>query len=425
MTWIAPGYLIWGSVAVLAIAALHLFARRRPPSQELPTARFVPDRALRITSRGIAPSDVLLFLARALAVVAIATAFASPLVRRARARVGRVVVVDRSRAVANIAELRDSVRSVLREGDALVTFDSAAHAAAAADADSIGVSDARGSLTAAMTGASRVAGTRADRADSLELVIVSPLLAEEIDEATPVARHAWSGRARLVRVRARGSDTASYSLDVEPGDDALLASLRLRGVRAAGASVRVRRARPSVADSVWARERGRVLVHWPRSDDRATAWLRRDRVDTVGGVAAGGAVVVAPLLRAWNLAGAGRVTARWVDGEPAAVEHDAGNGCIRDVGIDVDAASDAPLRPEFRRLTTALLAPCGGASAFDARPATDTLVSSLVGAGRLASADAFTAPGRHSPWTAWLLAAALALLALEWALRREPRGAST
>ena len=425
MTWLAPGYLVWGGIAVAAVAALHLLARRRPPAEDLPTARFVPSRALHVTSRGIAPSDALLFVVRALALIAIATAFAAPLVRRARSRVQRVIVVDESRAAASAAELRDSVRGVLREGDVIVSFDSAARSVTPPLVDSIATTNARGSHTAALVAAARAAGTLAATADSLELVVVSPLVAEEADDATSLARDAWPGRARLVRVRARGADTVIRSLDVEAGDDALLASMRLGGARGVSSPVRVRRAQPSAADSAWAREGNHVLVHWPRSGDATNAWARRARLDTVTGAASGDAVVVAPLLRAWTLDDtAGRVVARWVDGEPAAVEHARDGGCIRDVAIDVDPASDAPLRPEFRRLTTALLAPCTGAGAFDARPASDSMLARLAGAGRLASTDDFrSASGERSPWTSWLLAAALALLALEWAARRERRGA--
>lgn len=425
MTWLAPGYLFWGGVAVVAVAALHLLARRRPPAEDLPTARFVPSRALHVTSRGIAPSDALLFVIRALALIAIAAAFAAPLVRRARSRVQRVIVVDESRAVASAAELRDSVRAVLREGDVVVSFDSAARTVTPPRVDSIARTDSRGSLSAAFVAAARAAGALATTADSLELVVVSPLVAEEADAATSLTRDAWPGRARLVSVRARAADTAIRSLDVEAADDALLASMRLGGAREVSAALRVRRAQPSGADSAWAGERNHVLVHWPRSGDATIAWRRRARLDTVAGAASGDAVVVAPLLRAWALdEKAGRVVARWVDGEPAAVEHARGGGCIRDVAIDVDPASDAPLRPEFRRLTTALLAPCFGAGVLDARPAADSMLARLAGVGRLASTDDFrSASGERSPWTSWLFGAALALLALEWAARRERRGA--
>src|SRR4051812_970690 len=145
MSWLAPGFLAWGAAAVLLLGALHLLARRRPPAEDLPTARFVPTRALRITSRGIAPSDALLFVVRALALVAIASAFAGPLVRREHGVVRRVIVVDRSRAVASERDVRDSARTLIRDGDVLVAFDSAAQVITLRDLDTLRATDARGS----------------------------------------------------------------------------------------------------------------------------------------------------------------------------------------------------------------------------------------------------------------------------------------
>jgi len=418
MSWLAPVFLVWGTAAVAVLAALHLLARRRPPPEELPTAQFVSARALRLTSRGLAPSDALLFVIRALALVAIASAFAAPLVTRSKARVRRVVLVDVSRAVARLSEVRDSVRAILQEGDALVSFDSAARRVTSVD--SLSTRDALGSLSSGLIAASRAAATLADRADSLELVVVTPLLDEELDEAIPVARASWAGRARLVRVASSSRDTTAHSIDIEAGDDPLLAALRLRGPASVGATLRVRRSAPNAADSAWARSTGHVLVHWPRIADVTARWPGRDRVDTVGGVVAGRTVVVAPFVREWTLDG--RVVARWIDGEAAAVEHTVGAGCIRDVGIGVNPASDIPLRPEFARLTTVLLAPCGGIR--EARPASDSVVAGIVGGGPLATSESFRSTSRRrSPWTPWLLAAAFLLLALEWGLRRERREA--
>ena len=419
MSWLAPGFLAWGAVGVLLLGALHLLARRTPPAEDLPTARFVPARALRITSRGIAPSDALLFLLRALAIVAIASAYAGPLVRRQRGVVRRVVVVDHSRAVGSESDVRDSARAVFRNGDALVAFDSAARPISAPALDSLGRSEARGSLSAALVAATRVATSLSSSADSLELVIVSPLAKETTDDATLLTRDAWPGRARLVRVASLKPDTLEGVLEVESGDDPLLAALSLRGGRARGAAVRVRRAAPTVADTVWARGVGHVLVHWPDATAHAApSWTRRAREDTIGGVVAGETVVVAPFLRAWSLEG--RAVARWADGEPAAVEHATGNGCVRDVSIAFDDASDIPLRPEFVRLTTELLAPCGGARDLDVAP--DSMISRLSGRGPLASAEAFRGRSvRRPPWIVWLLAAVVVLLLLEWALRRDRR----
>jgi aerotolerance regulator-like protein len=416
MSWLAPSFLAWDAVALAVLAALHLLARRRPPPEHFPTARFVPARALRLTARGIAPSDLLLFLVRALALVAIASAFAGPLVRHPHASVRRVVVADVSRAVAQLRETRDSVRLALRDGDVLLLFDSTARVAAGPQLDSLTTAMVRGSLSTALLAASRAASSLAASADSLDLVIVSPLVEEELDDATLLTRDAWPGRARLVRVAA-SRDTLSHALEVEAGDEPLLAAFRLRGPRGAAAAVRVRRSVPNGADSGWAHLAGHVLVHWPRTSlvDTNAGWRRRARVDIVGGVEAGSAVVVAPLVRRWQLDG--RIVARWVDGEAAAVEHSVGEGCIRDVGIGIDPASDAPLRPEFSRLASALLAPCGGRRSWRAAP--DSVLTRLAGVGALAPAQSFGhGAAARSPWTLWLVVAAFSLLLLEWAVRR-------
>jgi hypothetical protein len=420
MTWLAPGFLAWGGAALVILGALHFLARRTPPAEDLPTARFVPARALRITSRGIAPSDALLFLVRALALIAIASAFAGPLVRRARGVVRRVVVVDQSRAIANDLEVRDSARTLVRDGDALVAFDRIARRTTVRALDSLSRRDTRGSLSAALVAATRAAATLSSRADSVELVLVSPLARETIDDATLLARSAWPGRIRVVRVASRAPDTLAHAIDVESADDPLLASVRLRAGRTMGAAVRLRRADPNGADSTWASGAGHVLVHWPAATAHvlSPAWNRRARSDTIGAVVAGETVVVAPFLRAWSFTG-GEV-ARWADGEPAAVEHATGDGCVRDIGIAFDATSDIPLRPEFARLMSELLAPCGGTR--DARPSADSIVARIAGGGPLASAESFRAPTDvQTPWTPWLLAAAALLLLMDSVLRRDRR----
>ena len=120
----------------------------------------------------------------------------------------------------------------------------------------------------------------------------------------------------------------------------------------------------------------------------------------------------------WTLTGS--TVARWADGEPAAVEHRVGNGCIRDVGVLLDDASDVTLRTPFRAFARALVAPCGGVR--DTRPPDDATLHALAGRGGLAPAEAFRAGiMTSSRWTPWLLLVSAMLLIAEWAVRKSER----
>ena len=437
MSWLAPAAWILGGVALAALVAAHLLSRQRPEPRVLPTARFVPERALRVTSRGIALSDVLLLLLRGAAVLALVAAFAGPVFARSRGRVARVLALDRSRVVASASGAADSARAYLRDGDALVTFDSAAvvtTAGARGALDSLAIAGARGSLSAALAAAMREGARLAREADSVRLVIVSPLAAEEMDAATSRLRAAWPGRIELVRVVPVPDDSLSpgalelqgVSGGSDPDADGIIAGLRLAALRPRGGTVRVRRSAPDARDSLWARERGHVLVHWPALDASPVGWRARESVDTVGAVAmVGGArAVVAPVVRRWRLSGA--VVARFADGEPAIVDHSVGEGCVRDVAIGIDPVSDLPLRPEFRTIAAAIARPCGGVPTSEATPVSSSMLAVLAGDGPLATAAALRSGGAgsrpaesRSAFQAPLLALALILLGAEWWARRE------
>jgi hypothetical protein len=333
----------------------------------------------------------------------------------------RVVPLDRSRAVASAREVADSARALLREGDVVIAFDTGATLVPVMRAtDSVPLSSAPGSLSTALAAAIGIATRAADRADSIELVLVSPFAADEADDATPRIREtAWPGRIRLVRVGA--APVLPFNGGVEsaaPLDDPVGAAIALGGLRASDGSVRLTRATPSPADSAWARTAGHVLVHWPAGPD--AAFTRRAVADTVGGVVAGDAVFVARLARPWVVEG--HTIARWVDGEAAAVEREHGDGCIRDVAIPLDAASDVTLRPAFHRFLGALLAPCGGARSGLAL--TNDALSRLRGAGALATASSLGPSRQASSWTPWLLALGALLLIAELGARRVRASAS-
>jgi hypothetical protein len=129
--------------------------------------------------------------------------------------------------------------------------------------------------------------------------------------------------------------------------------------------------------------------------------------------------VVFPFERRWRADPgdtSATVLARWIDGEPAAVEHRLGAGCVRSVAIAVPARGDLILRPDFARLLGYLAAPCGFASRRSVGPPDPVM---LAGRGPLASNATLPAPEViEAPLVPWLLAAALLLALLELRIRR-------
>jgi hypothetical protein len=420
MSFLLPSALAIGGVALVAVIAAHFITRSQPRPEALPTARFVPDRPLRARSRTIALDDVLLLLLRGLALGALTAAVAAPVRSATRGQVRRIIALDRSRAVANLGEVRDSVRGLARAGDLVVAFDTSASLVSSRGLDSLDNRGNRppGSLSTALAASIGIAARSATEADSIEIVLVSALARDEADDATLRIRGSWPGRLRLVRVRA--AEPGAFDGRVEtsaPADDPIVAALALNALRASTGSIRVLRTEPTATDSGWSKEAGHVLIHWPVTPADAR-WTRRASVDSVGGVV-GSSTLVAWLPRIWalNETNARRV-ARWIDGEPAAVERDLGSGCIRDVAILLDPASDLTLRPAFRRFIQSLLVPCGGR--LDAALLTGDALIGLAGTGPLA-AVARVRDRREitSPWTTWLLLAGSLLLILELGLRRQ------
>jgi hypothetical protein len=475
MTFLAPGWIFVGVGGALALVALHLLALGRPAPLVLPTARFVPLRAARARRLARRPTDLLLLAARAGAVLLGALALARPTRTPTRRPVARVIVADR----AGVPAVRDSVRALAARGiagagDLLVGFDASARtplalgATAAARDSSIDAAlgpdsapVAAGSLSAALAAARRAAPRLREAADSLELVIVSPLTTAEVDAATAAVRAVWTGRARVVRVatdaRAAGADAGAPVRVVwrrgAPEDDALAAAVALEsGSRARDRSypgglpplrpgshdadstsssfprttaptqrapVLVVRDGATAADSALARDSAAVLVDWP-ADGVPNGWRRRARVDTAGAVAAAAAAFVAPLPRRaeWPTEPRAdtRVVARWADGAPAAVERPLGAGCVRAVAVPVPQVGDAALRAPFRALLAELTAPCAHRAA--GAPLDAPAARALAGSGPLLATRALgAAPAPTDPLARWLLAGALALLVAELPLR--------
>lgn len=421
MSWLLPSALAIGAIAAAVVVALHFIARSRPLAEPLPTARFIPHRPIHARTRSIALTDIMLLLVRVAALLVLAAAIAGPVFAGARNRVARVIVADRSRDVASIQEVRDTIGALLRAGDVVIAFDS--DAAPIARLDSLKQVDARGSLSAGLASAVRAGASLATRADSVELIIVSPVTTSEVDDATSRIRAAWPGRARVIRTQAVRAtpNVLPRVVTSATSDDPVAAGLSLMGVTGLGsigaAEIHLVRARVSATDSAWAREPGHLLIHWPSVDDNSR-WAKRASIDAIGAVASSGGVMVGRFPRLWLLDG--RVVARWADGEPAAVEHATGAGCIRDVGVVFDPASDATLRESFRAFARPLLEPCGGATVTT--PLDADALKALTGEGALATSDGLRdRSSETSRWTPWLLFAGAGLLILELAMRRSGR----
>jgi hypothetical protein len=435
VTFAYPWALLAAVGAALLVLALHFIARRRPRAVPFPTARFVPARSVRAPSRSTRPADLLLLLLRVLALLLLGAAFARPALEAERRPLARVVALDLSASGRSWSAARDSAARYLRTGDLLVVFDSAARLIPGDGRDTLATlvgSHSPGSLSAALVAATRAATSLRERADSVELVVVSPFATEEWDAATGVVRSLWRGAARLVvteravdSVRS-GSAAPTVVASPELDDDPVSVVAALTRDSAARADVRIVRGTLDRADSAWAREAGRVLVHWPAS--APDEWQRRGTPDTVGAVVTGSAVLVADFARtSMPPTGSGRVVARWIDGAPAATERAEGEGCVRDVAVPLPVRGDLVLRESARRFVQALAAPCGGAR--ELAPLGESRLAVVRGGEQPDGARAPTPrEGSESRATSWLLAAAALLLVVELLLRRarardEPEGA--
>lgn len=430
MTFLAPGYLFASLAVAAAIVGLHFIVTRQPRSAILPTARFVPDTRATTVAPARRPSDLLLMLLRVSLVLAAGAGLARPVLTPRRGAEARVILVDISRSSRDSIAMRDSVRAIYRNQDAVVLFDSSARLVAEKVYDSIGAlrpTERRGSVSTALIAALRAGSALRDRADSLDLVIVSPFAREELDAATDTIRKLWPGKARLVRVGASAVDTAAApsSLTINgAADDPLAVTVGLARTTATSSS-RIDRGNASSPPS------GGVsagpLIGWPASTRPRFAAPRAVR-DTVGGVVAGDAVVVSMFDRQWfyppdSLRGA-EVIARWIDGEPAALEKPDGNGCVRSVAVPVTPVGDFVIRHDFVRFVASLARPCSQITSLI--PADPAVVASLEGRGGLAPRSAFQPlTDAHSDLAPWLLALAIAAAIGELFVRRRGSDAKT
>ena len=384
MSFLAPGFLIAAGLAALAVVGLHFLSTRDARVETFPTTRFVPDTSSRATATTLQLTDVWILLLRAFLVLLLGAALARPVLTPSHRTLARVVAVDVSRAVGQPAEFARDASRHLSGADVVILFDSAARVVQHGAADSLralprtSLSGApRGSLSAAFVAALREAARLSDHADSVELIIASPFVAEEADAAPLRLRGLWPGRITTLPV------AASAATD-KPHD-----------------SIRI----------VWA------------DSLPGEHWIAKATPDTVSGVRAGDAVLVHPFIRRWQAAtparARARVYARWADGEPAALEMANGAGCMRTVGFALPPEGDALLRPDFQRFVANLSQPCG--EPRDVTPLSAGFLRSLRGTGPLAPADEI-APRieRVTPLMLWLFAF-VGLLGLIESLVRDRR----
>jgi hypothetical protein len=440
MSFGAPMF-AWVSAAVaLATVALHLLAWRRPPESPLPTARFAPERPVRMVSRAVRPADIALLALRVLMIMLAGTALARPTFSPRREGNGRVIVVDRSRFAGTGAAVVDAARGAWRPGDALIVFDSAAREISAPTPDSIAAhaSLATGLISPALVQAVRAARRLARDRDSVEIVIVSPLAAEALDAATSAIRRSWLGPMRLVRASGGPNEQRVPARPTvrAPDGDPVAASLSLLGDVVGGANVHVVRDATTAQDSNWARG-GHVLVIWPAGSQQL-GWQPRQLADTAYAVTAIGvsgrsmnpasrpATIVAPFSR-MLVPAAGAITARWSDGEAAVTEAPLGAGCIRAVAVAVPSTGDLPLTPAFRRFAARMLESCAGALPWIA--ASDSVLAAVLPrtvAAISGEAEAGIAGGEPaSKLAAWLLGLALLAAVVELFVRRGEARATT
>ncbi|HJP86100.1 MAG TPA: BatA domain-containing protein [Gemmatimonadaceae bacterium] len=421
MTFLAPGFLYVSLAAAAAVVALHFIVMRQPRSSILPTARFVPETRATTIAAARRPSDVALLVLRVITVVAAGAALAKPILQQSRRAQAKVIVVDISRSVGDSIALRDSARVAYSDGDAIVLFDSSARIVRTNALDSLRSlrpTSHRGNLSAALVAALRAASTLRERADSIQLVIVSPFAAEEFDAATDSVRALWPGGARLLQMPSdvQPASSASAARTNASPTDPLATTIALLGARAADSVFLDRsESRQAIASG--------ILIDWPESLQPRGA-VARAPIDTIGGVIVGQTTVIAPFERRWSFSpqslSGSEVIARWVDGEPAAIEQDARNSCVRSVAIPVTPIGDLAIRKDFVELVRVLSGPCAQRAALS--PADPAQVSRLAGGRGLAPRSAFTSPADiESPFTRWLLALALLAAIAELLVRRRSR----
>jgi hypothetical protein len=271
-----------------------------------------------------------------------------------------------------------------------------------------------------LVAAARAARVLAPHADSVDVLVVSPVATDELDAASGPLIARWPGHVRIIRTVEAAVVSPIVTLESAEADDALRPAVRAVNMSAstivARVPVRVLRGAASPADSAAARA-GTAVVLWPPPAGRAHP----------AGVWAGSATVIGPfgstdlsLAPDTSSSGAVGIVARWSDGRPAAIERELGRGCIRTIGVGVPSAGDVTLQPRFVDVARRLAGPCTRANTAGA--ASDSTLRALQRsvARPAATARPRDALGGSASVAAWLVAAAFLLLVTELAARRSP-----
>lgn len=427
-----PMALVIAAVAIAAVIAVHLLSVQQPRVLAFPTARFVRDSTAHAVTRANRPRDLWLLLVRVLAISALGTAFAGVSCAALRPSAAAIVVVDGADVPGFLERARDAVRrdSTLRvlpvrrlvvaggrapsshanANPVVSVLPMAAPLATALDTMPPAVGESPG-LAALLLAARRSSVTMAEEADSVVLVVLSPLLEDALSDAIPAVRHVWPGTMHVPDVQSGWSDSA------DAGTYPTATIVWPDSATRRGGTVRMPGALP-----VGSQGAVRAIVA------QGTAVVGPFVAADVGGVDANGAqrsdingsAGETPVVLAW-----------WHDGSPAIVERATATGCERRVGF-FPPMGDVLQSDAARGVRRVLSAPCtvtgtrrAARAGFTPRsPAYSDSLRTLLRQGDRASVRATPreqlAKEGHSgaPLTPWLLLAAVLLLGAEWVLRR-------
>ena len=401
MTWLAPWALGAGALGLLGVLAAHLLSRQRPRAIALATARFLPAGMLEATTVQRVPMDRWWMVLRMLILALLALGVAQPVLTGRRVPTRTVLLLDAMLPV----EAQRAALATLRDADAVILFDTSAVLGAPT---SVAPTRARRSLlSAALVRLVRSRDSLARGAQELRVAIVSPFAASSLDPASAALRALVPDSIQIVLVTV-AADTAPArgALIVHAdGDDPIAATAQLLGDSVAvQGTIISRRATLSAEDSL-AADRGATVVWWPAQRAARTQPLQALTVARTTWIAPVGRDTASPR------PAPAQPVAWWTDGAPAAWVSDIGSGCRIDVRASLPPAGDHVLSLGAQAWIAALVRSCEReVASLGTAPA--WLAAAPAAGGDVAEASIVSGLGK------WLVAAALALAALELALRR-------
>ena len=406
MTWLAPWALGAGALGLFGVLAAHLLSRQRPRAIALATARFLPAGMLEATTVQRVPMDRWWMLLRMLIIALLALGAAQPVFTGTRVEQRTVLLLDRTLPV----DAQRAALATLREGDAVIAFDT--NAALGTLASVAPVQTRRASLSAALARLIRSRDSLARGAHSLHVAIASPFARTSLDPATEALRAMVPDSIRVLQVAAApdtARPTARGPLIVRAaGDDPIAAVAQLLGDSVAAQGTIIERRDVLTADDSLAATHGATIVWWPARVASRTQSLQALTVVRTTWIAP-----VAPDTGAPRPAGAHPI-AWWVDGSAAAWMMETGLGCRIDVRAALPPAGDHVLSLSAQAWIAVLVRSCER-DAGTAGPVPAWLAPPPAVARIIEEASSVSGVGK------WLVAAAIALAALELLLRRMVR----